>query len=155
MQAPDMRSDPQGGKVESISAGARASASASAHALEPGVESEADRRLQRTMKFVVAALGFLLVAGLVLVVVRVIYLASKPAAQGRPQVETAAPPVAAALQPEQLLELPAGAEVRSVSISGDRLAVHYEAGGVSGIAILDLASGRRLSNVTVTRPAAP
>ena len=34
-----------------------------------------------------------------------------------------------------------GAQVRSVSLSGNRLAVHYDAGAAPGIAVLDLQTG--------------
>ncbi|MDH4983957.1 hypothetical protein [Hyphomicrobium sp. D-2] len=49
------------------------------------------------------------------------------------------------------LSLPVGAVIRSVSISGDRLAVHFEGAGAEGIAVYDLASGRPLTIVDVTR----
>jgi hypothetical protein len=54
--------------------------------------------------------------------------------------------------PEARLPLPAGAAVRGVSLSGDRLLVQYEAshagtGGGGGVVILDLATGKVLSRV--------
>jgi hypothetical protein len=103
--------------------------------------SASDLRLQRILKLVVVALAIVIFAGLSAVVWRVIYLASPSATQ------PAAPTLA--VRPEQSLELPAGALVRSISLSGSRLAVHYEAGGVTGIAILDLQTGRMVTNVAV------
>ncbi len=100
-----------------------------------------DLRLQRILKFIVAALAVLLFAGLAVVVWRVIYLASPSATQP-------APPTLA-IRPEQSLELPAGAQIRSISLSGNRLAVHYEADGGAGIAVFDLQTGRMVTNVAV------
>ncbi len=101
-----------------------------------------DLRLQRILKFVVAVLALLIFAGLAAIVWRVIYLASPS-----PTQPAAAP--ALAIRPEQSLALPAGAQVRSISLSGNRLAVHYEAGGATGIAILDLQTGRMVTDVAV------
>jgi Family of unknown function (DUF6476) len=104
-------------------------------------QSAAELRLQRNLKFVVAGLALLLVAGLLAVGGRVIYLASTK------QAQPAAPTLA--IRPEQSVALPTGAQVRSVSLSGDRLAVHFEAGGRAGIAILDLNTGRTITNVDI------
>ena len=105
--------------------------------------TSAEARLQRNLKFIVAALALLILAGLAAIVGRIIYLASSASTQ------PAAPSLA--LQPEQILALPRGATVRSVSLSGDRLAVHYEAGGDDGIAILDLQTGRTVTSVGIKR----
>ena len=91
-------------------------------------------------------LGLLLVAGLATVVGRIIYLASVAPAQP----ESAG---GGALSPALSLALPAGAVVRSMSLSGDRLAVHYEAAGAEGIAVLDLRTGRRLASIGIARGA--
>jgi hypothetical protein len=107
------------------------------------------QRLQRVLKIVVGTLAILLFAGLAVAVARVIYLASAPVAQPLASVVTAAPTPAPAIRPEQSLELPAGAQVRSVSLSGNRLAVHYDVGVSSGIAVLDLQTGRVMTNVAV------
>jgi len=130
-----------------------------------GQLSEVDARFQRTMKIVVAALGFLVIAALTAVVVRVIYLASRPTAQPSaptvpaeevrpavPMTDAVAP--SRAIRPSQRLALPPGAVVRSVALSGDRLAVHYETGGKPGVAILDLKTGRRVTTVEIEEEAA-
>ncbi len=54
-----------------------------------------------------------------------------------------------AIRPEQSLRCRRGAEVRSISLSGNRLAVHYEAGGAAGIAIFDLQTGRMVTDIAV------
>lgn len=104
-------------------------------------DAAADARLQRNLKIIVAALAMMLFIGLLAVAGRVIYLASTKSAQ------PAAPTLA--IRPEQSLPLPAGAQVRSISLSGSRLAVHYEAGGRAGIAVLDLQTGRTITNVDI------
>lgn len=110
--------------------------------------SAAEMRLQRNLKIVVIVLGVLLFAGLAAIIGRIIYLASVPKAQPG----QAGPMVpAAGLRPELSMQLPAGAEVRSISLSGDRLAVHYVAAGAEGISILDLRTGEPVARVGVGR----
>jgi len=106
--------------------------------LQPASEA----RLQRILKLVVIVLAIVLFAGLLAAIGRVIYLASSSATQ------PAALPTLA-IRPEQSLELPAGAQVRSVSLSGNRLAVHYDVGAAAGIAVLDLQTGRMVTNVAI------
>ncbi|NSL70403.1 hypothetical protein C6Y62_01040 [Hyphomicrobium sulfonivorans] len=81
--------------------------------------------------------------------------ASAGASTGHPADPSGAAPSAshASFPPATVapLSLPAGAVIRSVSISGDRLAVHFEGAGAEGIAVYDLASGRPLTVVDVTR----
>jgi hypothetical protein len=122
-------------------------ASAQQSSGNPVSQSASDLRLQRILKFVVVALAILLFAGLSAVIWRVIYLASPTATQ-----PAAAPSLA--IRPEQSLQLPAGALVRSLSLSGNRIAVHYEAASGAGIAIFDLKTGRIVSDIAVEpRPA--
>jgi hypothetical protein len=105
-------------------------------------------RLQRNVKIVVLVLGVLIFAGLAAIVGRMIYLASGQKAQhGHPAALSADAP----LRPELSMQLPAGAEVRSVSLSGDRLAVHYLAAGVEGITVLDLRTGKAVARVGLER----
>lgn len=109
-----------------------------------GALSPAEARLQRNLKIIVIALAVLLFAGLATVIGRIIYLASGQATQ---------PAATVATRPELSLQLPAGAQVRSISLSGDRLAVHYEAAGAEGIAVLDLRTGRPAASVGIERAA--
>jgi hypothetical protein len=104
----------------------------------------AELRLQRNMKIVVASLAVLLFAGLATVVGRVIYLASRAPTQP-------AAPADALGGRGQTLALPAGAQIRSMSLSGNRLAVHYEAPGAEGIAVLDLQTGETITSVGISR----
>jgi hypothetical protein len=105
----------------------------------------AELRLQRNMKIVVTALAVLIFAGLATVVGRVIYLASRAPAQPAAPTDV--------LGYRQTLALPAGAQIRSMSLSGNRLAVHYEAPGAEGIAVLDLQTGETVTSVGVSRTA--
>ncbi len=129
-----------------------------AAARAPGAaEASPEQRVQRILKFIVVTLAILLFAGLLGAVARVIYLASAPVAQPATSALTTAPTPAPtpAIRPEQSLALPAGAQVRSVSLSGNRLAVHYDAGSASGIAVLDLQTGRTVTNVAIEAKPAP
>jgi hypothetical protein len=118
-------------------------------------EAPPEQRVQRILKFIVVTLAIVLFAGLLLAVARVIYLASTPVAQ--PATSALTPPATPtpAIRPEQSLALPAGAQVRSVSLSGNRLAVHYDVGLASGIAVLDLQTGRTVTNVAIDAKPAP
>lgn len=107
---------------------------------------------ERVLVFIVVFLGLLIVAGLTAVILRIIYLSSTGPAQ-RTIAEEPAAAAAVALPGEDAasrLTLPAGAVVKSVSVGGDRLAVHYEAPSGTGIAVLDLASGAVVRRVEVT-----
>jgi hypothetical protein len=117
--------------------------------LDEADEAAARKRTERLLVFIVSFLGLLIVAGITAVVLRIIYLSATPSAQQEPsQVAGAAAPVAGLPSPERL-DLPAGAVVKSISLSGDRLAVHYEAPSGAGIAVLDLATGAVTRRVSI------
>jgi hypothetical protein len=101
----------------------------------------------RALKIAVVVMGVLIILGLFTVFARIIYLASRSG----PQVQAASQ---ASGKTAQRLALPRGAIVRQSSISGDRLAVQYEAPSGAGIVILDLASGQIVSRVELA-PEAP
>lgn len=112
-------------------------------------EAAARKRTERLLVFIVSFLGLLIVAGITAVVLRIIYLSATPSAQQEAsQVAGAAAPAAGLPSPERL-DLPAGAVVKSISLSGDRLAVHYEAPNGAGIAVMDLATGAVTRRVSI------
>jgi hypothetical protein len=97
---------------------------------------------ERLLVFIVAFLGLLIVAGLAAVVLRIIYLSANPPPQATTpasvsELAAVAPAAGAALR----LALPSGAEVKSLSLSGDRLAVHFEGPAGAGILVVDVRSG--------------
>jgi hypothetical protein len=100
-------------------------------------------RFVGALKIVVVVMGLLIVAGLATVVGRVIYLASS--GSGAP---------AGPVRPEARLTLPSGAIVRQTTLSGDRVAVHYDSPAGGGIVILDLTTGRTLNRIELS-PEAP
>ena len=95
----------------------------------------------RVLKYVVIGMGILIVAGVLTVIGRIVYLAN----QGPKQAAIATSN--ARLAPAAKLAIPALAHVKQISMSSDRLAVHYEGPTGSAIAIVDLASGNVLSRV--------
>lgn len=112
------------------------------------VAGEPNLALQRGLKILVAVLGVLIIAGVVTILARVVYLANKPPTQAAASKST--------LAAQQELGLPAGAVIRSTSLSGSRLVVQYEAPTGAGIAILDLDTGKIVSRVRVGQdPALP
>lgn len=103
-------------------------------------------RLQRNLKILVGGLGILILAGLGAVVVRMASLAT-----GRAPAETGSATnlnvPATGPAAEIALDLPKGARVVSISVSGDRLAVHHESPAGTGIAVIDVATGKRIADV--------
>ena len=112
---------------------------------QPAV-SEQNPALVRGLKIAVIGMGIMILAGLAAVVWRITHLASSPKDAG-PGVVQAQAIVPSPLAPDIMLALPDGAAVRSVTLGGNRLAVHYDAPAGSGIAVLDLESGRTLTHV--------
>lgn len=108
---------------------------------QPDIQAPPDTPGVRALKIAIVVMGVMIVLGLITIIGRMIYLASQG---GRQPSATA---VSARLAPAMRLALPAGAQVRHVSLSGDRLAVHFEGPAGAGIAILDLATGGQLSRV--------
>jgi hypothetical protein len=102
----------------------------------------------RALKIAVVVMGVLIVLGLFTVFARIIYLASRPS----PQVQAVSQTPGRATQ---RLALPPGAVVRQSSISGDRLAVQYEAPSGAAIVILDLARGQVVSRIELVHEAPP
>lgn len=100
-------------------------------------------RLQRNLKILIAVMTLFIVGGLGAIVARIIAGTGKQAVPVAAVSRTGAPGSAAIT-----LELPRGAKIVSVSISGNRLAVHHESPGGAGIAILDLETGARIADVT-------
>jgi len=98
------------------------------------------------LKIAVIAMGVLIVLGVLTVIGRIIYLASRSPAQMTTSGSVAS---------NARLALPAGAVIRSISLSGDRLAIHFDTQAGSGIAVLDLASGKTLSRVDLVPEAPP
>jgi Family of unknown function (DUF6476) len=93
----------------------------------------------RALKIAILVMTVLLVLGVLGLIARVIYLANRPSAQA----------TAARIAASGTLPLPAGATVRSLSLAGDRVAVHYDTPSGSGIAILDLVQGNMLARYTI------
>ena len=94
----------------------------------------------RALRIAVIVMSLLLIIGFITVIARIIYLASKPAAQA-----SALATPGAALAPDIVLELPKGAILTGTSLAGNRLAVTFSAPSGPGIAVLDLETGRVLS----------
>ncbi len=107
-----------------------------------------EQRLQRNLKIVIAAMSFMIVAGLAAMIIRIMMGPSTPTKLTQPSPAVATP------AGDISLEIPNGAKVVSVSLAGNRLAVHYDGPLGTGIAVIDLESGKRLVDVK-TFEAAP
>jgi hypothetical protein len=112
---------------------------------EPGEQAAivlGDRHL-RLLKFAVIAMGVVLVLGFVAVIARIVYLVGRG---GETATSTA---VSQPIRDAARLALPSGAVIRNLSLSGSRLAVHYDGPAGSGIVILDLVTGAPASQITI------
>jgi hypothetical protein len=110
----------------------------------PAAAARRDTGLVRALKVLVIVLGVLLILGFFTIIARLVYLAA------RSSPPASAP--AAGTGVKATLELPAGANVRAIALSGDRLAVHYDAPSGAAIAVLDTASGRTLARIELHGP---
>jgi hypothetical protein len=101
-----------------------------------------EQRLQRNLKIAIAAMGLMILAGLGAIAYKI--LAGSAGPQSSSGTVTG---ISAAPGGEIAMELPKGAKIVSVSVSGNRLAVHHEGPTGTGIAIIDLDTGRRVVDV--------
>ena len=109
-------------------------------------------KVQRTLVFVVVLLGLLIVAGLVAVIGRVLYLSSRsPAQLAASDSGSETPAQSKRAVAEVPLPLPPGAVVKSTSLFGNRLAVHYEGPEGSAIVVVDLESKAIIARVQIGR----
>jgi hypothetical protein len=98
----------------------------------------------RMLRIAVIAMGVVLVLGFVAVIARIVYLVNRGGETTRTQQ----------LSETSRLALPAGARVQHISLAGERLAIHYEGPGGSGILVLDLQTGKPVSRIEII-PEAP
>jgi hypothetical protein len=92
----------------------------------------------RVLKIVVIAMGILLVGGFALVMATIVYQASKGGQSG-------APPMPGGPQTELLI--PKDATVTSLSLDGDRLALHLKSAAGAEIAVIDIKTGKLLARI--------
>lgn len=99
----------------------------------------------KALKMAIAIMGVLIVAALLAIVARVIYLSAIK------KTDTAAVSISSAAEfaPQHTLALPSGATVKNISLQGNKLLVHYENADGPGAAVLDLATGKTLSNISI------
>ena len=106
-----------------------------------------EQRLQRNLKIVIGGMGALILAGIGAIAVKMLTSASGPHASGPHAAASGTQTAIASPGGEIALELPKGAKVVSVSVSGNRLAVHHESPSGTGITVIDLDTGRRIADV--------
>lgn len=90
----------------------------------------------RGMKYAVIGMGVVLILGFFIILARIVYLTSRMDASPAPGADLS-------------IAVPAGAEVTTMSLSGNRMALHLSGpeADARSIVILDLASGRVVSRV--------
>jgi hypothetical protein len=105
----------------------------------------------RWLRFAVVGMGVILILGLATMVARIVYLTTRPAVavSVTPDAKQTNAQGTATIASDMALALPLGAKVRTQSLSGNRLSVHYDGPGGEGIVILDLETGRTISQVRI------
>ncbi len=109
----------------------------------------------RKLKAAVIGMGVILLAGFALVIGRIVYLLNRPpvdSAGGARPIATSPPSAASAgagLASQAQLTLPDGAVIKHLSLSGNRIAIHYDAPSGQGIQILDLVTGRSVQRIDI------
>ena len=98
----------------------------------------------KALKIAIAVMSLMIVAALLAIIGRVIYLASF-----KPSTSTQSNVVATEITPAQTISLPPGAVVKGMSLNNNRLLVHYETTAGPGAAILDLTTGKPVSQVQI------
>jgi hypothetical protein len=93
----------------------------------------------RILKIAVVVMGVILVLGFAAVIGRIAYLVTR---SGKPPATQSGAPAK-----DLRLSLPEGAAVRSLALSGDRLAVHFDTHAGAGVAILDLLTGEPVTRI--------
>jgi hypothetical protein len=96
-------------------------------------------RQVRALKIAVIVMGILLAGGFAFVLAAIVYQASKGGQEGAP---------AAVLDGiESDLPIPKDATISSMSLDGDRLALHLSTAAGPEIVVVDLATGRIVSRI--------
>jgi hypothetical protein len=88
-------------------------------------------------------MGVVLVLGFIAVIARIVYLVARGSETSH------ATAVSQPLSESTRLALPAGSTVRNLSLSGGRLAVHYDGLTGGGIVVLDLQTGTAVSRIQI------
>lgn len=101
-----------------------------------------EQRLQRNLKIIVGGLALLILLGLGAIAVKIFGFVPTSGSSGQ-SAQTLSLSPGATLS----LEIPAGARIVSVSLSGNRLAVQHEGPSGPGIAIVDIGTGQRVADV--------
>jgi uncharacterized iron-regulated membrane protein len=100
------------------------------------------------LKIAVTIMTGILVLGVLTLFGRIIYLVARPAPQSAAAINTPAlvsrAPAAAITVP-----LPTGAVVRQTSLSGERLALHYDAPSGAGVVLVDTITGQIISRIAL------
>ena len=100
-------------------------------------------RQVRTLKIAVIVMGILLVGGFAFVLAAIVYQASHP----KQDVAVSLPAVNMSAGPAIELPVGRGAGLSSMSLDGNRLALHLNGGEGPEIVVVDLATGKIVARV--------
>jgi Family of unknown function (DUF6476) len=111
----------------------------------PGTGALLNDAQVKRLKVAITVMTALLAIGIVTLIGRVIYLAQNKSDASR-SLSIAQP---LTLTPEARLALPRLTQVKTISVSGTWLIVHHVGPTGDGVSILDLATGKTLSQVKI------
>ena len=119
----------------------------------PPIQGPLSPGAEKALKIAVVAMGIMMVVGVAVVIGRILYLANKPR-DARPRGAEAVA-TSTTLSPKLKLALPVGAQIKTISLSATRLAVHFRhpVDGTSGIRIIDLTTGGEVSRIEISKEA--
>ncbi len=103
----------------------------------------------KALKAAIAIMSIMIVAALLAIVARVIYLSAIKTRTAAPAAAAVAVEPPGPLAPQQSVSLPPGAVVKNISMIGNRLLVHYQTAGGSGVIIQDLSTGKALTDIKI------
>lgn len=108
----------------------------------------------RLLRIAVIVMGVILLLGFATVIGRIVYLLNA-SPKPPPAASSTASEISASVATSAPIELPRGAIIRHVAISGNQLAIHYEAPSGAGIRIFDLAAPQRSITLPIIEKSAP
>lgn len=109
----------------------------------------------RMLRMAVVAMGVILLVGFATVIGRIVYLLNVAPATEQTAGERSPAAIAPLARSGAAVELPKGAIVKHLAISGNRLAIHFEGPGGAGIHIIDLATPGHNVTLPIVNPPAP
>ena len=103
----------------------------------------------KALKIAIGAMGIMIIAALLAIVARVVYLSASTPASKATRTAAAVTAKAPEFAPKHVFSLPPGAEIERMSVEDNRLLVHFTTSGNPQAHLYNLSNGKLLSAITV------